>query len=923
MDRSPAPQDNTAAAVWHTLAPEEALLRLGCPDGYGLNDDEVNHRLERHGANRLTAAAVRGPWQILAEQLRGSLLYLLLAAAGLSMLLGETRDAVAILTIVVLNTLLGFVQDYRAERAMAALQRLSEPRARVRRGGVELRVETQGLVPGDLLLLTAGDRVAADARLLEAFDLHVEEAALTGESQAVVKDAAPLAERDLPLGDRAPMVYQGTLITNGRASAVVVTTGMETELGKIAGLLQAVKREPTPLQRRLSRLGRDLSLAAILMVMVVIAIGLLRGEDFRLVAMVGLALAVAAVPEGLPAVATVALALGARHMLAKNALIRKLPAVETLGSVTVICSDKTGTLTRNQMTVTALNPMDGPLAIKTDTDAAARELLNRPAAGWLLLAGVLCNDTVLTALHADTEGLLAEGDPTEIALAQAALHFGLDRTHLDHLFPRVGEMPFDAERRRMSTVHTLPRDGGNLPPPIAAAFGALGSTECQAVILTKGAEEAVLDVSTRVFEGGGFQTLDASKRRQIEETEATLADRGMRVLGLALRPVDAIPASDAHDLEHDLIFLGLVGISDPLRPNVQPSVEHCRRAGIRPVMITGDHPRTAVAIAREAGIAVAGRVLEGRRLAALSADELDQLVEEVEVYARVSPEDKLRIVTSLKRHGHIVAMTGDGVNDAPSLRRADIGVAMGVIGTDVAREAAEMVLLDDDFSTIVAAVRQGRRVYDNIRRFLIYTLASNTGEIVTMVLAPLFGMPLALLPLQILWINLVTDGLPGLALGVERAERGVMTRPPVPPKARLLGRQAVVNILWIGLLMGAVALGSGYFALHWGGAAEDAHWRTIIFTVLTLSQMGNALALRTFHEGFRQRPLLSSPALAAAVALTFGLQLAVIYLPFLQQIFSTVALSLTELTGCVVASTLVFWAVEGKKWLARRSGTAK
>ncbi|MFN2227794.1 MAG: cation-translocating P-type ATPase, partial [Anaerolineae bacterium] len=795
-----------------------------------------------------------------------------------------------------------------------------------------VEISARELVPGDVVLLEAGALVPADGRLLESVNLRVEEAALTGESEPVDKETRALDRPDpsgtsgqaLPLGDRRNMVYMGTIVTYGRGVAVVTATGMGTELGRIAELIQTVEREPTPLQRRLAQLGRGLAVAALAIVAVVFVLGLLRGEEWQLMLLTAISMAVAAVPEGLPAVVTIALALGAQRMLRRQALIRKLPAVETLGSVTVICSDKTGTLTENRMTVTVLDVLGETQQVDTLLEegipVADAEMLahQRPAVrslGLLAKAAALANDASLE--RTEEGGYRAVGDPTEGALVVAAAELGLVKETLDGRWPRVGEVPFTSERKRMTTVHRVGVSADDSDAPWCC-----GSH----VAFAKGAVDSLLEISNRVWSGDEELPLDGELRARIVAANDRLAGQGQRVLGVAFRPLDELPdLAKEGAIERGMTFIGLVGMIDPPRPEVREAVATARAAGIRPVMITGDHPLTAQQIARELGIAreldvapepaitMAGRPLTGRDLSGMTDDDLEGVVDEVAVYARVSPEHKLKIVRALQDRGQIVAMTGDGVNDAPALKKADIGVAMGITGTDVSKEAADMVLLDDNFATIVAAVKEGRTIYDNIRKFIKYTLTSNAGEIWVMLLAPLAGMPLPLLPLQILWINLVTDGLPGLALGVEPPERDTMRRPPHDPGESIFGQGLGRHVAWVGLLMGLVSLGIGYGAWRGGWA----HWQTMLFTTLTLSQMGHALAVRS-RESLFTVGLWSNRALLGAVLLTFVLQLAVVYVPFLQDLFRTDALSLGELLLSLLLSLVVFWGVELEKWLMRR-----
>jgi Ca2+-transporting ATPase len=705
---------------------------------------------------------------------------------------------------------------------------------------------------------------------------------------------------------------------------------METELGHIATMIQSVESERTPLQRRMSQLGKGLALAALALVGLVFAFGLLQGTDVTTMFMVAISLAVAAVPEGLPAVVTIALALGAQRMLKRRALIRRLPAVETLGSVTVICSDKTGTLTENRMTVTILDVAGNTVSLEQQLRKSGPMLrsddisLEEPCTSLslLLMAGALCNDATLEPDREGADSYRAIGDPTEGALVVAAARMDVWKPQLEKTLPRVSEVPFTSERKRMTTVHSIDeaaRDQIDQEKGWGSCLRIDGSTH---VAFAKGAVDSLLDVSTRVWVNGEIKPLDDHWRRRIDAGNDRLAQEGMRVLGAAFRPLDELPAStDEESLEREMIFVGMTGMIDPPREEVRQAIATCRTAGIRPVMITGDHPLTAASIARELRIAdptASGngtRVIKGPELAQMSASDLEAAVQDVSVYARVSPEHKLRIVEALQKHGQIAAMTGDGVNDAPALKQADIGVAMGITGTDVSKEAADMVLTDDNFATIVAAVEEGRTIYDNIRKFIKYTLSSNVGEIAGLLMAIGVGLPIPrLLPLQILWMNLVTDGLPGLALGVDPSDPDVMNRPPHPPQESIFARGMWQYILWVGALMGFITAAIQFFGYRAGNPA----WRTMVFTTLCLAQMGNALAIRSDTYSLFSIGVFSNPALIGAVVLTFGLQLAVVYVPFLQALFQTVALSPLELAICLGASMLVFWAVEAVKWIARR-----
>jgi len=885
MNMDEAAQGDSAVSVGlagtatepHTQHASEVARHLGVAVNEGLAADEVALRTQRHGQNRLPEAPPRPLWKRVLDQFRDFMILVLLAAAVLSGLIGDVADTVVILVIVALNAAIGFWQEWRADQAMLALQRMAAPHATVRRngGGVQV-VDTAALVPGDVVLLEAGNLVPADLRLHDVAQLRVDESALTGESVTVEKTPQHLPAGASALGDRINMAYKGTLVTHGRATGLVVATGAKTELGQVATLLGGAPLRATPLQKRLAAFGMRLSVVVLAICVIVFAIGVLRGEPVLLMALTAISLAVAAIPEALPAVVTVLLALGARRLATVNALVRRLPSVETLGSVSVICSDKTGTLTLNRMQLRQHRTWSGP-----DTEL------------WTAL--VLCNDAV-----AGAQGWV--GDPTETALLQAAQDAGVDVQALQQAQPRRHEWPFDAERKRMSTLHTQ-------------------GSGWRAYV--KGAPESVLPRCS------GGDELDKALA-----TALAWAAAGMRVLAVARRDGSGdVGATAAEDFERGLAFIGLVGLIDPPRPEARAAVAECLAAGVRPVMITGDHPATALAIARDLGIADSGAgngggtgkgtgaVLTGTELAGLDDAALAAAAMRVSVYARMDPAQKIRIVQALQSQGQFVAMTGDGVNDAPALQAADIGVAMGRGGTDVAREASSLVLLDDNFATIVGAVREGRRIFDNIRKFIRYALTGNSGEIWVLFLAPLLGLPIPLLPIHILWVNLVTDGLPGLALAAEPAERGVMQRPPRPPGESVFAHGLWQHALCVGLLIGALCLGVQAWALGGGGGADGrAHWQTMVFTVLTLAQMAHLLAIRSERNSLFSQGLGSNLPLLGAVLLTLALQMATIYVPALQPIFRTQPLSAGELALCFGLAGVVFVAVEIEKLWRRRLG---
>lgn len=884
---------------WH-LQDRAAVLKEQVSDTLsGLSTAEAELRLKSFGRNELHDTGGTSPWRILREQFTSTMSLLLIGAAMISGLVGSFRDSVTILAIVCLFALLGFVQEYRAERAIQTLKRLAVPNVRVRRNGADIELPAAELVPGDILLLEAGNSVPADCRLIESFNLRVQEAILTGEAEAVEKTVEALTGRDLPLGDRKNMVFRGTTISYGRGVALAVATGMETELGRIAMLLQEVAREWTPLQCRLDRLGKVLAVVAVAVSLVVFAVGMLRGEDLRLMLMTAVSLAVAAIPEGLPAVVTITLALGAQRMLKRHALIRKLPAVEALGSVTVICSDKTGTLTENRMTVTGV--------------ITAAEITGNggdpPDSGLLLTASVLCNDAVLHTV--DGQETLV-GDPTESALLVRAAAAGVHRSTVNLLFPRLSEIPFDSATKRMVTIHRV-SDAAMASQPALQ----LGLVPGSRLAVAKGASDALLSVCAGYWSDGQVELLDASRRTGITEQVDQLSARGQRVLAVGYRVIP--DGEEDPDFAADLdgfIFLGLIAMMDPPRSEARSAVEQCRNAGIRPVMITGDHPLTAGAIAASLGMKGCGRVVTGPELDRIGSAGLAALVDEVSVYARVSPEHKLLIVEALKTRGEVVAMTGDGVNDAPALKTADIGVAMGITGSDVAKESSDMVLLDDNFATIVAAVEEGRTIYDNIRKFIEFSVAGNLGKILAVLLLPFLGLPMPLTPLQLLWLNLLTDGLLGLGMGMERAEPNVMKRPPISPGSQIFDRPMVRHTLLTG---GTIGLSVILLTRHFWLQHPDGSWQTMLFTSLAFAQIGQALALRSSSHSLFKIRFFSNPLLLAMITAVLVLQSAVVYLPFLQPFFRTAPLPPDSLAWVVLPGCAVFVVLELEKVVRRSS----
>jgi magnesium-transporting ATPase (P-type) len=923
-----------AREVWQRDAADVAA-DAGTDLAQGLTAPEAGARLARHGPNELAAAEAVPTWRKLLAQFADPLIYLLLAAVVVSLVAwaaegaeGVPFDAIVIVVIIVLNGVLGFVQEARAEEAVAALQRMAAATASVRRDGRDERIPAAGVVPGDVLLLAEGDAVSADGRLVEAASLMVAEASLTGESEAVLKDVATLAG-PAGLGDRLNMVFKGTAVTRGRGVAVVTGTGMSTEMGNVARLLGRTEQESTPLQREVAVIGRTLGLAVIVIAIVVVGAILLTADvettsDVVAVLLVGVSLAVAAVPEGLPAVLSVVLALGVQRMASRRAIVKRLSSVETLGSASVVCSDKTGTLTRNEMTIERVVSGSGEAEVTGSGYRPEGELRadGRPLEEGALLeevravlgAGSLANDAVLR--EADGEWTI-QGDPTEAAflVAEAKVR-GLTEAR-EARFERVGEVPFTSERKLMTTLEADAEDAGGID------------------VVTKGAPDVLLGRCTAERVGGRIRPLTGARRAEILATVDRLADRALRTLAVAYREMADPPQDES--IERELTYLGLVGIIDPPRPEAAAAIAEARAAGVRVLMITGDHPRTAARIAGDLGIVEPGeRALTGRDLEALDDDGLRAAVREVSVYARVAPEHKLRIVDALQADEEIVAMTGDGVNDAPALKSADIGVAMGVAGTDVTKEAADMILADDNFATIIAAIREGRGIFANIRKFLRFLLSSNVGEVLTMFLGVVLAAGLGLhdtgealavplLATQILWINLLTDAAPALALGVDPPPDDVMRRPPRRLSDRVIDREMWIGILWVGLVMAAVTLVALDVRLDGGflgGAGEIDEARTMAFTTLVLAQLFNCLNARSDRTtAFRH--LFTNGWLWGAIALSVVLQVAVVQLPFLNEAFDTVPLGIDDWLVCIGLASVVLWADELKKLAAHLSRGAR
>lgn len=841
---------------WYAKSPGEVLSGLGTSRQSGLSSRQAQERLAQYGPNKLSGAKKEPLWLRFLNQLRDPMILVLLAAAGLSLLSSGGEDwveAVIILVIVLVNAVISITQENSAEKALEALQKMSAPLAKVIRGGTQQPLETDGLVPGDIIVLEAGDLVPADARILECANLKADESAMTGESVPVTKQAVESLPPETVLGDRVNMVISSTVITNGRAVCVVTGTGMDTEVGRIAGMLLGEKDGDTPLQRKMAEISKTLSFVCLAVCAVMFGVGLLYHRPILEMLMAAVSLAVAAIPEGLPAIVTIVLALGVQRMVKHNAIVKKLPAVETLGCAGVICSDKTGTLTMNRMTVQQ---------VWTCGDRHRREVLT---------IGALCNDTVLAP-----DGKTA-GDPTETAFVDAALLEGLDKNALERELPRVAELPFDSERKLMSTVH-----------PLNGKYR----------VMVKGAPDVLLSRCTRAL-ADGARPLDAALAREAAAANAAMAERALRVLACAYKDVDELPRElTSETLERDLTFAGLVGMIDPPRLEAKEAVAQCYAAGIRPVMITGDHKLTAVAIARELDIFRDGDLaITGEDLDFMPQELLEQDVDKFSVYARVSPEHKMRIVKAWQKKGMVVAMTGDGVNDAPALKAADIGCAMGITGTDVAKGAADMILTDDNFATIVRAVEQGRGIYANIKKSIHYLLSCNIGEIITLFLATLFNFhQQPLVAVQLLWLNLVTDSLPALALGMEPVEPSVMREKPRPASQPLFDRVFSLRLAWQGVMVGLLTL-----AAYWLGeyvlsdpALADATANTMAFATLTFCQLFHAFDVRSETQSIARLGLLSNPAMNKAFLVGMGLQLIVLLAPPFQAIFQVCALNAVE-----------------------------
>jgi len=863
--------------------------------GAGLSEREAREKLAEFGPNTITQKKKISALKILIEQFADFMVLILLASTAISAFMGETTEAITIIAIVIVNAVLGFVQEFRTEKTLEALKGLAAPTANVIREGKPVTIPAESIVPGDLILLEAGDRVPADAVLVEANNLQADESILTGESVPVEKNCHEGLRARSGSVNKKNLVYMGTIITSGRAKAAVYSTGMDTEMGKIADMIQGIEDDETPLQKRLDHLGKYIVFACLIICAIVSVTGVLRGEELFAMLLSGISLAVAAVPEGLPAIVTISLALGVQRMLKRNALIRKLPAVETLGCASVICSDKTGTLTENKMTVRKIYAGEKLIDVSGTgyfpegdflMDGRRMEPLKFNAVRLVLEIGGLCNNARLLKLSGGKHSLMKKiksvisgeeiwqinGDPTEGALLVAAAKGGITGEFLDKNYFRIDELPFDSDRKCMSVV--------------------CGSHRGETFVFTKGAPDIIINKCSKIHTNKGIMNMSPSIKTGIMNINNSMAADALRVLGVAYKRLDS-RQYNRNEVEKDLVFVGLMGMIDPPRKEALAAVQTCRLAGIKPVMITGDHKITAAAIARELKIHVDGeRVLTGAELEEMDERRLEKVAENVSVYARVSPRHKLMIVRVLKKLGHIVAMTGDGVNDAPAIKEADIGVSMGITGTDVTKEASSMILMDDNFATIVAAVEEGRVIYSNIRKFIRYLLACNIGEVLTMFLGTLAGLPIPLLPIQILWVNLVTDGLPAIALGLEPAEKDIMMRPPRSSRHSIFSDGLLGLIVLRGVLLSISTLAVYASILYF--TRDIALARTGAFVTLVLTQLTHVFECKSERKTLFEIPLFNNIFLVLAVLCSLTMILSVVYVPLLQPAFKTAALTLNE-----------------------------
>ncbi len=939
------------ATSWHSRPIDDVADALETNVDEGLTPEDAKTRLERYGLNELAERPRPGFWQLLLRQFQDFLILILIVAAGVSFLLGETIEAGAILAIVVLNAVLGVVQENKAEEALAALKKMAAPEARVIRDGHRISVPARELVPGDIVFLDAGSYVPADLRLIQSANLKVDEASLTGESMPVEKTADTVLSKDVPLGDRRNLAFMGTTVTYGRGAGVVVETGMQTEIGLIAEMIQSYEEEATPLQRRLDQLGRWLGWGTLGICAVVFIEALIQDTNLSLITQQGLggylvqtqqqivelfivavSLAVAAVPEGLPAVVTIVLALGMQEMVRRHALIRRLPAVETLGSATTICSDKTGTLTQNEMTVVRLYVANLRLDVsgegyqpegKFSSYGDPADPYDHPEMLALLTGGLLASDAQLEPVTSEEDGYTGQakdetryrmvGDPTEGALVVAAAKANLWRDEVEDRLPRVAEIPFDSDRKRMTTIHR------------GECRGLEESGGAEYVAYVKGAPDVMLSLCDTILENGVDVPLNPGRRQHIENVIRDLGQGGLRVLAVAYRHLDEVPEElDPDEVERNLSLIGLVAMTDPARPEVKPAVEKARRAGIRTMMITGDYPDTARAIAEEINLVRSdnGRVLTGADLQTMSDEALAGEIDEVDVFARVSPQHKVRIVEALKSRDQVVAMTGDGVNDAPALKRASIGVAMGITGTDVTKETADMVLTDDNYASIVSAVEQGRIIYSNIRKFVYFLISCNVAEIMVIFLGTIFGSGSPLTAIQLLWLNLLTDGAPALALGVEKGDPDIMDRPPRPVREPIINRLMTIGIGVQTVAITSVVLAAFYIGRIWD-PANLLLAESMAFVTLSASELVRAYTARSERVSLFRLGVFSNKYMQYAVAVSLVLLLAVVYVPFLQPIFNTVALGVREWALILPLLLVPSVAAEVTKAVIRSKGVGR
>lgn len=854
---------------YYNQEPKALAQNFGTNLEQGLSARQVKTLFEKYGANKLAEAEKDSAVTIFFRQFNDFITIVLMITTLVSALLGEVVDSVAILAIIVMNAVLGFIQEYRAEKSLDALKQLTAPMAKVIRGGRQLQINAEELVPGDIIVLEAGDRVPADARLFNVNSLYINEAMLTGESLPVGKKVEAIGSDNVPIGDQVNMVFMGTLVTRGRGFGLVTATGMDTEIGKIADMIQDTDPGDTPLQRRLEKLGTSLVIACLIIVVGVFVTGVLRGFPVYRMFFTGVSLAVAAIPEGLPAVVTIALAIGVQRMIRANAIIRQLPAVETLGCATIICSDKTGTLTQNKMKAQKYWIAGQDISV-TKQEQLKQLAQDDTVLRTALLIGTLCNNV---QVDDRTRKVQLVGDPTEIALVETAYHAGLNKAALEHDYRLVREVPFDSERKRMSVL-VRHRD--------------------QFLAYVKGAPGIILERCTKILTADGVKPLNTHEKQRILNAVEGYAAEALRVLGLAYRQVPT-PQVPEQTLESDLIFVGFVGMIDPPRLEVKRAIRQAQRAGIRTIMVTGDHKLTAQAIAEQLGLGQNGKVqvMTGAEWEMLSGYEQQEAVRDIDVFARVAPQHKLSIVRALQKNGEVVGMTGDGVNDAPAVKEADIGISMGISGTDVTKEASDMILADDNYQTIIAAVREGRAIYDNIRKFIRYLLACNVGEVLTMFAATLAGLPLPLLPIQILWMNLVTDGLPAIALGVDPGDEDIMDRPPRDPNESIFARRLHLKIGFTGTLISICTLAVFIYAL-WHNPNDVVKARTLAFTTLVMAQLIYVFECRSEYHSIFEIGFFTNLYLVAAVLISGGMHILVVYHPWLQGIFDTVSLNLND-----------------------------